>query len=69
MKLVLDVYKQHADSVKVTTGQLSKREFKRRCKSGYYMVPEGQTMADQMAKARSDRISKMFREIYDNLGK
>lgn len=69
MRMVLDVHRQQLDSVKVNCGELSRAEFKRRCRNGYYMVPEGQTMHDKRRKERSDRLSKMFDEIANSFGK
>lgn len=52
--LTLDVDRMYRDSMHVDLGDLSKAEFERRKKSGYYMVQKGQeySFIDELRKKR-----------------
>lgn len=58
--LTLDVDRMYKDSVGVTLGRLSKSEYKKRQKSGYYMVQKGKeySQIDELKKKRVEKITK-----------
>ena len=58
MEKVLDIDMMHKDGIKVTLGELSQREYKRRMNSGYYMVEKGQTLEDIGRREKSKRVAE-----------
>ena len=58
MDKILDVDMMHKDGIKVTLGELSQSEYKRRMNSGYYMVENGQTLVDINRREKSKRVAE-----------
>ena len=66
--LVLDVDRMYKDNVNVTLGRLSEQEYRRRVKSGYYMVKKG-TEYSQIDELRKKRIQRWKDKGYLNCDK
>lgn len=61
--LVLDIDMMQKDGIKVTFGELSQREYKKRINSDYYMVEKGETLADKRRREKSKRIAASIEEM------